>query len=354
MFIRVVCVLIVLSLTGVDSEALAQVPEDRLESQNSAWVAARKRRKKRRRKRPRRKRKRKRAVKKKVVVQPAKPEVAPDPTPEPVVEQPAKPAPPKEVAESSPAVEKPGIAVMSVKSVHGVSSGMGDLVNEMILVRLKNGDRFSSVVGGSDMAAMIDLEAQKQALGCAEDSCLAELGGALGVPYMLNASIGKMGTLMVLTVKIIAVEEAKVEVRQILRAKDEGALADGIDGLVDKAVVDLLGQPTAVVAEAESKVAAPAVASASPAADEGDRASGVNWLKWSGATVGLLGVSYTAARQVVWMDAQSEFDRKVSEGVALDSTEVEVLSRQAEQSNVEVGAGLAVSGLGFALMWWGW
>ena len=79
MFIRVVCVLIFLSLTGVDSEALAQVPEDRLESQNSAWVAARKRRKKRRRKRPRRKRKRKRAAKKKVVVQPAKPEVPPDP-----------------------------------------------------------------------------------------------------------------------------------------------------------------------------------------------------------------------------------------------------------------------------------
>ena len=44
----------------------------------------------------------------------------------------------------------------------------------------------------------------------------------------------------------------------------------------------------------------------------------------------------------------------MSEGVALDSTEVEVLSRQADQSNVEVGAGLAVSGLGFALMWWGW
>ncbi len=350
MFLRALCILLFLSLVGVDSEALAHVPEDRLERQSSTWVAARKRRKKRRRKRPRRKRKRKRVTKKKVVVQPAKPK----PAPEPVVEQPVKPAPPKKVVEPAPVAEKPGIAVMSVKSVHGISSGVADLINEMILVRLKNGDRFSSVVGGSDMAAMIDLETQKQALGCAEDSCLAELGGALGVPYMLNASIGKMGSLIVLTIKIIAVEEAKVEVRELLRAKDEGVLADGIDGLVDKAVVDLLGQPTAAVAEAESKVAAPAVASAPPAADEGDQTSGVNWLKWSGATVGLLGVSYTAARQVVWMDAQSEFDRKVSEGVALDSTEVEVLGRQADQSNVEVGAGLAVSGLGLALMWWGW
>ena len=242
MVLRILCLVIFVSLVGIDSEALAHVPEDRLERQSSSWVAARKRRKKRRRKRPRRKRKRKRAVKKKVVVQPAKPK----PAPEPVVEQPVKPTPPKKVVEPAPVAEKPGIAVMSVKSVHGVSSGMGDLVNEMILVRLKNGDRFSSVVGGSDMAAMIDLEAQKQALGCAEESCLAELGGALGVPYMFNASIGKMGTLMVLTVKIIAVEEAKVEVRQILRAKDEGALADGIDGLVDKAVVDLLDSPKAL------------------------------------------------------------------------------------------------------------
>ena len=348
MVLRILCLVIFVSLVGIDSEALAHVPEDRLERQSSSWVAARKRRKKRRRKRPRRKRKRKRVVKKKVVVQPAKPK----PAPEPVVEQPVKPTPPKKVVEPAPVAEKPGIAVMSVKSVHGVSSGMGDLVNEMILVRLKNGERFSSVVGGSDMAAMIDLEAQKQALGCAEESCLAELGGALGVPYMLNASIGKMGTLMVLTVKIIAVEEAKVEVRQILRAKDEGALADGIDGLVDKAVVDLLGQPQGSAAKGQTESSVPPVVST--ASESGAQASGVNWLKWSGATVGLLGVTYTAARQVVWMDAQSEFDRKVSEGIALDSTEVEVLSRQAEQSNVEVGAGLAVSGLGFALMWWGW
>ena len=346
MFLRILCMMLSVSLVGVDSEALAHGPDDRIERQSSAWVAARKRRKKRRRKRSRRKR----AVKKTVVVPAAKPE----PKPKPVVAAPVKTEPAKAVEKSPAKEESPGIAVMSVKPVHGISSGVADLVNEMILVRLKNTNRFSSVVGGSDMAAMIDLEAQKQALGCDEESCLAELGGALGVPYMLNASIGKMGSLIVLTVKVIAVEEAKVDVRQILRAKDEGALADGIDGLVDKAVVDLLGASKGAPLAADAQPSPPkAAVMPSVVAVSKDSSSG-SWLKWSGATVGLLGAAYAAARQVVWIDAQSEFDRKVSEGVSFDSTEIEVLSRQADQSNVEVGAGLAVSGLGLALMWWGW
>ena len=60
------------------------------------------------------------------------------------------------------------------------------------------------------MRDMIDLETQKMALGCEQDSCLAELGGALGVPYMLVSNLGRFGKQYILNIKFVAVEEAKV------------------------------------------------------------------------------------------------------------------------------------------------
>ena len=40
---------------------------------------------------------------------------------------------------------------------------------------------------------MLSMEQQKQALGCDDDSCLAQLGGALGVPYLFSADVGALG-----------------------------------------------------------------------------------------------------------------------------------------------------------------
>ena len=57
---------------------------------------------------------------------------------------------------------------------------------------------------------MISAEQQKQALGCDDDSCLAQLGGALGVPYLLTGSLGMLGGRFMLNVKLLAVDEAKV------------------------------------------------------------------------------------------------------------------------------------------------
>jgi hypothetical protein len=233
---------------------------------------------------------------------------------------------------------------------------VAELLNEMILVRLKSLDRFSSVVGGSDMAAMIDMEAQKQALGCNEDSCLAELGGALGVPYMLNASIGKMGSLIVVTLKVIAVEEAKVEVRELLRAADEGALANGIDGLVDKAVLALLGAAQKTGSEASADKPQPeAEAPKTAALPEASASKGSSsFTAWGGVAMSMAGAGYALWRQQIWLAAQETFDDRVQAGALVDTQDINDLQARADLSNVEVGAGMAVSGLGLVMIWWGW
>ena len=101
---------------------------------------------------------------------------------------------------------------------------------------------------------MVDMEQQKAALGCDDTNCLAELGGALGVPYLIDSSLSKVGGQFVLTLKILAVEDAKVAVSKVAMVKDEAqrSLARssrGMSGLVqDKAPA------------AQASAAAPAVA----------------------------------------------------------------------------------------------
>jgi hypothetical protein len=128
-----------------------------------------------------------------------------------------------------------GIAVLDIKAVHGVSDGVAEMLTETLLVSLRDTGAFSSVMGGSDLRATLDLEQAKAAVGCNDNSCLAELGGALGVPFLAHVSIGKLGDEFVLTLKVISVEEAKVLGRAMRTASKEAQLLKLIAELAKEA-----------------------------------------------------------------------------------------------------------------------
>ena len=65
------------------------------------------------------------------------------------------------------------------------------------------------MLGGSELRAMLDLEQQKTALGCNDTSCLAELGGSLGVPFLVVPTIGKLGGSYLLNIKLFDVDESE-------------------------------------------------------------------------------------------------------------------------------------------------
>ena len=112
--------------------------------------------------------------------------------------------------------ERPGMAALDLVAVSGVETASARLINEAILSRLKATDRFSSVLGSSDLQAMLSMEQQKAVLGCEDDGCLAELGGALGVPLLFSADVGKVGGRFMLNMKILRVDEANVAARLTL------------------------------------------------------------------------------------------------------------------------------------------
>lgn len=136
------------------------------------------------------------------------------------------------------AEEKQKLAVMNLRVDTSLPEGMDKTLNEILLTEFHKSARFE-VLGTSDIAALLQMEEQKAMLGaCDDDSCLAELGGALGVAWMAVPSIGAVGERYVINLKLLDVNQAKVlsRVNEYVD-REEDKIINGIT----KAVQHLLG-----------------------------------------------------------------------------------------------------------------
>src|SRR5206468_4644469 len=65
-----------------------------------------------------------------------------------------------------------------------------------------------------DIRNMLSFEKDKQGVGCeADEKCLAEIGGALGVDYTVAGSLAKIGDTLVLSMQLSNSKTATVENR---------------------------------------------------------------------------------------------------------------------------------------------
>lgn len=81
-----------------------------------------------------------------------------------------------------------------------------------------------NVVSSADINAMLSLEKQKELIGCSEASCLAEIGGALGVDLMVSGAVGKLGDTFTMTMTLVNPQRAEVKQRFQGTAGTEAAL----------------------------------------------------------------------------------------------------------------------------------
>jgi hypothetical protein len=209
---RTVTLLTVLCLLLPAGTPRAVAADAGINEVGSLLVARRKRRKERRRRRGKKTAKATQSNAKPVKVAPA-PAPKPAPVAAPAVEKPE---------------EKPGLAVLDMKLASGIDPGVGSILNETLIAQLDESGRFSRIIAGSDMRDMISLEQQKLALGCEAESCLAELGGALGVPYMFVTDLGRFGGRFIVNMKLLAVEESRVLARANKIVADEAGVLEAL------------------------------------------------------------------------------------------------------------------------------
>lgn len=138
------------------------------------------------------------------------------------------------------AVRKVKVAVLEIRPL-GTEASKAELLSEVALTEAASMRGFD-VIGRSDINSIIGFEKQKQVIGCSDDStCLAEVGGALGVDFILVGSLGRLGSLYRIDLKLVETKRARVRGR--IGVSVEGQ-EEKLVVAIQKAVRDLLSPET--------------------------------------------------------------------------------------------------------------
>ncbi len=158
-------------------------------------------------------------------------------------------------ATASQGAEKPRlkVAVLTIKAENGVKQEVGNVVTEQLAAAIQG--RGYAVMSPEDLSARLGFERQRQILGCTDNSCLAELGNALGVDRLVSGTIASVGRSVVINLVLLNNQSGAVDSRYSERVKD--ASDEAFLDLVPKAV-NTLFPPEAVagMAVAPLRVAA--------------------------------------------------------------------------------------------------
>ncbi len=136
--------------------------------------------------------------------------------------------------------EKLGIAVLNPQTSGDIAADIAPVLAGLMSTKLDRAGVFR-VVTEDDVKQMVSFDQMKSALSCDEQaSCLAEIGQALGVPYMLTGAIAKLGDSFVVNLALVDITAAKVQKRESATYADMNALTRGLDAQVERTVQALL------------------------------------------------------------------------------------------------------------------
>lgn len=272
---------------------------------------------------------------------------------------PAPPAAPKKIR----------IAVMEIRPL-GTEAHKAELLSEVALTEAAATDKFE-IIGRSDIASMIGFEQQKKVLGCTDDSnCLAEIGGALGVDYVLVGTLGKLGALYRVDMKLVDSKKARVTGRfgESVEGSEEKLVATvqrGVRKLLGPLSMDVTPPaPVAVAAGAADKQKPvplpppPDLTAAKPPPSAGKAVAPAREEGWSrrtwGWTVGGSGVAVVGVGVLFGLQAQAALDAEKAASAAGDTATYEKKKDEAKQkalmADVCFVAGGVAAGIGTYLL----
>jgi len=240
------------------------------------------------------------------------------------------------------------MALVSVTRGEGLSDRTASTIEEVLLNALQESGHFS-VVGRSDINAVLTLEAQQQAAGCQEDSeCMAKIAGALGVDLVATAAVGRLGTMTVLSFKVINVRTVALVVRaqESMRSDDQIPAAAA---LIAWKTVKAVWPDAPDVKPPELPTVDLAAPAAAPAAPEANAANAPHparvrpaWgkpLGWVAVALGVVALAAGTGLGVAANSADSKITSKPEPGAA-------ALSAMNAANSLALGANIGLIGGG--------
>lgn len=132
--------------------------------------------------------------------------------------------------------EKSKAAVLPL-TAQRVPEQTAEILGQLLTTELDRAGQYQ-VIGAADINAMLGLERMKEAVGCSDVACAAEIGGALGVDFLVSGSAARLGKELLVQLTLIDIRASRVLKRgQAAVPDDEGRYREAME----MAVADLLG-----------------------------------------------------------------------------------------------------------------
>ncbi|MGC4119657.1 MAG: hypothetical protein QM765_34820 [Myxococcales bacterium] len=137
-------------------------------------------------------------------------------------------------AEALAADKTPKVLVLDVRAAGNFAAESASVLSTLVAVEAARYP--AKVVAGADLRNLVGLERQKELMGCTENSCMAQIGGAMGVEYILAPDVGEFGGRWILGLVLLDVAKANA-VRRVSRVSaTQGGLVDQVGSAVAEAL----------------------------------------------------------------------------------------------------------------------
>jgi TolB-like protein len=132
-----------------------------------------------------------------------------------------------QLASAAPADGRTSLLVLELQPEPGIEASLARTITALVSAELS---RFLdlNVIADADVKRMIDLEGQRQQVGCEDSSCLAELAGALGARLVVFGSVARLGEKTVVTLNLFDSRRGESVGRQFVEVTDVGALSSAL------------------------------------------------------------------------------------------------------------------------------
>lgn len=175
-------------------------------------------------------------------------------TPIPTSEQPPQPQSIAASSDSAKSIAKvtriPVVAISSLDPKGGVTSEEAGIIADNLAAQLQQSGIYR-VMERSQMDQILKEQNFQQSGACDGSQCAVEMGKLLGIDYMVVGSIGKIGTIHSMSLRLVDVGTGEALRTSALNHK--GGLEDVLTELLPLAVADLTGRkrPKAILAAQE-------------------------------------------------------------------------------------------------------
>jgi TolB-like protein len=146
--------------------------------------------------------------------------------------------------------KKTNIAVINLKSSSGVTAGEADLISDRLRGDLFNTGKVN-VMERDQMQEILKEQGFQQSGACSNEACMVEIGQLLGVEQLITGSLGKVGSMFLVNLRIIDVKTAKIT--KVVSKDIKGSIEDVV-GELGSIAEELVGGPAApAVAEKKAE-----------------------------------------------------------------------------------------------------